>query len=254
MEKVLGVLKGFLAGFVELVTHPITKVTDAVQKEDIKKGAIKAVILAAVLSLTNVLATIRAIHIGNTKTKWINAYMDALNPMLSLLKMFGIYLLAIVAIALVLFIISKLVKDQKSFPYTLSMTVNSGAVYAVGGVLGLIFCFWTPLSMLFMTLGALHSGITLVVSFMSSLSNVNTDQLVLVTAVVLIIVSIIMVIIHLISHDTKLTDYMDSKFAAKTQYSDITSDAVKKYYKSTDTSDILSSVTSDTVNDLLSNY
>lgn len=246
MEKVLSVLKGFLAGFVEIVTHPITKVTDTVQKEDIKKGAIKAVILAAVLSITNVLATIRAIHIFQTQSKIIDAYMEALNPIVSILKMFGIYLLTIAAIALVLFIIAKMLKDQKSFPYVLSMTVNSGAVFAVGGVLGLLFCFWTPLAMLFITLGALHSGITLVVSFMSSLSNVDTDKLVLVTTIVLIVVLLITSIIYLISHDTKLSDYMDSKYSEKTQLNDenLQKEAIKKYTKSLEASDALSALSS----------
>lgn len=246
MEKVLSVLKGFLAGFVEIVTHPITKVTDTVQKEDIKKGAIKAVILAAVLSITNVLATIRAIHIHITTSKFVDAYMDALNPIVSILKMFGIYLVAIAGVAAVLFVIAKMLKDQKSFPYTLSMTVNSAVVYAVGGVLGLIFCFWTPLSMLFITLGALHSGITLVVSFMSSLSNVDTDKLVLVSTVVLVVVMLIMSIVYLISHDRSLNSYMDEKYGKSTQLNDenLSKEAEKKYMKSLETANTLSSISS----------
>ncbi len=217
MEKVLDILKGLLAGFVELIMHPVSKVTETVQKEDIKKGAIKAVILAAVLAVVNVLSRIRIIHIFITTSKAKDSAMDDLNAFVTILKMFGIYLLIIAAIALVLFIISKLVKDQKSFPYTLSMTVNSGIVYTVGATLGLILSFWTPLSILVISIAALHSGLTLLVSFMSSLANVDTDRLILVAVVVLAIVAIVVAIISMIKDDVKLSSYADSKYSEMTK-------------------------------------
>ncbi len=244
MEKVLDIVKGLLAGFVELVMHPVSKVTEAVQREDIKKSAIKAAIIAAVLAIVNVLSTIRVIHIANSKSRVREAYMEALNPVLSILKMFAIYLLAIIAVALILFIISKLVKDQKSLPSTLSMTANSAIVYTVGLTLGLILSFWTPLSILVIGIASLHSGLTLVVSFVSSLSSVNTDSLVLVTVVVLMAVSIVMAIINLVTKEVKLNDYADSKYMTNTQYSDLGSKAYKKLSSSSldDAYDIVSSM------------
>lgn len=244
MEKVLDIAKGLLAGFVELVMHPVSKVTETVQKEDIKKGAIKAVILAAVLAVVNVLSTIRVIHIFNSKNSVKEAYMEALNPLVAILKSFAIYLVAIIAVALVLFIISKLVKDQKSLPYTLSMTVNSAVVYTVGYTLALALSFWTPLSILVITIASLHSGITLLVSFMSSLTNVNTDQLVIVATVVLIAVSIILAIVNLITDDVKLSDYADGKYSAETEYSDLHEDAWKEMSDAMDALDSLSSLSS----------
>lgn len=232
----MDIVKGIFLGFVELVTHPISKVTETVQKEDIKKGAIKTLILALVLAIVNVLATIRVIHIYQTKSRYKEAYMEALNPFLAILKSFGIYLLIIVAVALVLFIIAKLVKDQKSFPYTLSMTVNSGVVYAVGLTLGLILSFWTPLSVIVITIASLHSGLTLLISFMSSLSSVNTDKLVLVAVVVLVIVSILVAVINIIVKDLKVNSYADSKYSSTTQYSDLHDEAYKNL---TDLSDAL---------------
>ena len=55
MEKVLDIVKGLLTGLVEFILHPVSKVTETVQKEDIKKGAIKAAIISLVLSITSVL-------------------------------------------------------------------------------------------------------------------------------------------------------------------------------------------------------
>lgn len=247
MEKVLSILKGFLAGFVDLLFHPVTKVSEMVQKENIKKGAIKAAVLALVLSITNVLATIRTLHITYTSSKIRSVYIEALNPMLAILKTFGINLLIIAAISLVLFIISKIVKDQKSFPYTLSMTVNSGAVFAVASVLGLIFSFWTPLTMFVITLGVLHSAITLLVTFMSSLSNVNTDQLVIVAAVVLLIVSVAMFVIRVITKDLKFNGYADSLYRSKyTQQADIelSKKQLEKAYSVDSVSDALNTLSS----------
>lgn len=242
MEKVLDVVKGLFAGFVELLTHPVSKVTEHVQKEDIKKGAIKAVILAAVLSIVNVLSTIRAIHIKNSSSKMIDAYMEALNPIVAILKTFAIYLVAIIVIALILFVISKLVKDQKSFPYTLSMTVNSAIVYTVGYTLALALSFWTPLSVVVFGIASLHSGLTLVVSFMSSLTNVNTDKLVLVSAVVLFIVALVLALVELITDEVKLNDYADSEYVSNTQYSDLHEDAFKELSKASEALDALDSL------------
>lgn len=244
MEKVLDIVKGLFAGFVELLMHPVSKVTEAVQKEDIKKGAIKTAIIAAVLAIVNVLSTIRVIHIANSKSKVREAYMDALNPILSILKMFVIYILAIIVIALILFVISKLVKDQKSLPCTLSMTANSAIVYTVGLTLGLILSFWTPLSILVIGIASLHSGLTLAISFISSLSNVNTDSLVLVAVTVFMVVSIIMAIINLITKDVKLSDYADNKYKANTQYSDLSNKAYKNLSSSSvdDALDAVSSI------------
>lgn len=219
MEKVLDIVKGIFAGFIDLLIHPISKVAETVQSENIKKGAIKAVILSAVLSVVNVLSRIRIIHIAfNTNSLRENA-MEELNPMLAILKMFGLYLLIIIAIALVLFVISKAVRDQKSLPYTLSMTVNSLAVYAVGATLALALSFWTPLSALVLGITTLHSVITLVVAFISSLTSVDTDKLVLVAAVVLMIFGIIVSIIRMISTSTSLSNYTDSKYSSSTMYS-----------------------------------
>ena len=64
MEKVLDIAKGLLAGFVELLTHPVSKVTGNAPKEDIKNSAIKGAIIALVLAIASVLATIRSIFIS----------------------------------------------------------------------------------------------------------------------------------------------------------------------------------------------
>lgn len=231
MEKVLDIAKGLLAGFIEFLMHPVSKVTEIVQKEDIKKGAIKGAIIALVLSIVSVLATIRSIFITYTKSSTRDDYIEELNPILSILRTFGIYILVILAFAFVLFIISKLVKDQKSLPYTLSMTVNSAVILTVGSVLALALSFWTPLSVLVITVASLHSGLTLIISFMSSLTNVNTDKLVLVSAVIITLVGIVLAIINIIKYDKKLSAYGNEKFNEKTQFSDVSYYKYKNYTK-----------------------
>lgn len=231
MEKVLDIAKGLFAGFLEILTHPVSKVTETVQKEDIKKGAIKGAIIALVLSIVSVLATIRAIFIAYSKSSTRDNYIEELNPILSILRTFAIYIVVILAVAIVLFIISKLVKDQKSLPYTLSMTVNSSVILTVGAVLALALSFWTPLSVLVITLALLHSLLTLIVSFVSSLSNINTDKLVIITTVILTFVGIVLAIISLIKYDQNLSVYADGKFSEKTQLSDVSYYKYKNYSK-----------------------
>lgn len=247
MEKVLDIAKGLLAGFVELLMHPVSKVTEDVQKEDIKKGAIKGAIISLVLSIVSVLATIRAIFISNSKSSVRDSYIEELNPILSILRTFGIYILVILAVAIVLFVISKLVKDQKSLPYTLSMTVNSSVVLTVGAVLALALSFWTPLSVLVITITLLHSVLTLIVSFVSSLANISTDKLVLVSATILTLVGVILAIISMIKYDEKLSAYADGKFSEKTQIGDV------YYYKSKNALKKLKDA-ADSAEDLLGSY
>lgn len=246
MEKVLDIAKGLLAGFVELLTHPVSKVTGNAPKEDIKNSAIKGAIIALVLAIASVLATIRSIFISYSKTSTRDDYIEELNPIFSILRTFGVYILVILAVAIVLFIISKLVKDEKSLPFTLSMTVNSFTVVTVGAVLALVLSFWTPLSILVITLTSLHSLLTLVVSFMSSLS-VNTDKLVLVSAVILTLVGVVLAIITMIKYDLKLSVYADGKFGEKTQISDVS------FYKSKNYLDELKNSSND-ISDALDSY
>ena len=224
MDKVLNFLKGVFASFLDLLLHPVAKVTEIVQKEDMKKGAIKAAIFAFSLSIIKVLATVRAAHLAYTTSSVRDRILEDFNPILAILKYFGLYLLAIAAIALILFAIAKLVKDSKPLPYTLSMTVNAGVVFVVGSLLGLIFSFWTPLAMLIIDIAVLHSGLTLIVTFISSLSNINTDKLVLVTTAILLVATIVLAIFKLITTDVDLNKYEDNNYINTTKLEDVVID------------------------------
>lgn len=223
MEKVSNIAKNLFAGFLELLFHPVSKVTETVQKEDIKKGAIKGVILAFALALINVLAEIRTLRIVNTKDRYFSNAVDAFRPIATLFKTFALNIVGIIVVALILFVIFKLVKDQKSIAYTLSMVVNSAIVYAVALLISLLFAlipgaFGTTIAVLFIALGKTHACLTLIVSFMSSLTNVNTDQLILVAIVVFAIVGIISTIIHLITKEDSLGDFTKRKYIYSPEY------------------------------------
>lgn len=223
MEKVSNIAKNLFAGFLDLLFHPVSKVTETVQKEDIKKGAIKGVILAFALALINVLAEIRALRIINTKDRYFSNAVDAFRPVATLFKTFALNIVGIIVVALILFIIFKLVKDQKSITYTLSMVVNSAIVYTVVLLVSLIFglipgVFGTGVASLLIAIGKTHACLTLIVSFMSSLTNVNTDQLILVAIVVFAIVGIISTIIHLITTKEELGDFTRRKYIYSPEY------------------------------------
>ena len=75
--------------------------------------------------------------------------------------------------------------------------------------------------MVIFTLGAFHTLLTLVISFMSSLSNVDTDKLVLAATVVLVVVAILVSLFQVMTHETKLGGYADAKYISNTQVSDL---------------------------------
>lgn len=223
MEKVSNIAKNLLAGFLELLMHPVSKVTETVQKEDIKKGAIKGVILAFALALINVLAEIRTLRIMYTKDRYFSNAVDAFRPVATLFKTFALNIVGIIVVALILFVIFKLVKDQKSITYTLSMVVNSAIVYAVALLISLVFAlipgvFGTTVATLFIAFGKTHACLTLLVSFMSSLTNVDTDKLILVAIVVFAVVGIISTIIHLITNEESLGDFTKRKYISSPEY------------------------------------
>ena len=194
---------------VDIVRNPVTTIIKKAETEDIRKGAIKAVILSLVIALVNLISTVISIISKFTKNDfWYKNYtssqlwekrfeaMGKAELFSSFFKSFVIALIAIAVIAGILFLIARIAKSKKSYDKMLSMVNNVVIISIIGTILKLILSFiYEPLGLLVMFGVSVYAFFSLIFAFRDSLEIENADILVLATTVVLSIVIVILVVI-----------------------------------------------------------
>lgn len=193
----------------DIVRNPVTTIIKRTETEDIRKGAIKAVILSLVIALVNLISTVISIISKFTKNDfWYKNYtssqlwkkrfeaMGKAELFSSFFKSFVIALIAIAVIAGILFLIARIAKSKKSYDKMLSMVNNVVIISIIGTILKLILSFiYEPLALLVMFGVSVYAFFSLIFAFRDSLEIENADILVLATTVVLSIVTVILVVI-----------------------------------------------------------
>lgn len=203
--------------------NPVTSTINSAKEEDLKKGAIKLAIISAVMSLVNVISTIASIFSrysskgfygsfydkDTLKEKKWDAIKDA-ELFGAFFKVFLVVAAVIAVMALVLWIISKLVKNPKKYEETLSM-INNFMITIVAGIVlkMLISLIYAPLGILVMIVISIYAGYTLIYSYRDSLEVENTDKLVLVTTGVFTALIIVAIILLCAVTDISLSDIAD---------------------------------------------
>lgn len=193
----------------EQLKKPVTTMIEKSEEEDIKKGIIKLVIISAIMSLINVLSSIASIISKYSKNSyWYSGYSSSelwekrweaiknAELLSGFFKTWVIIAIAIAVGALILFIISKIVKSPKEYSSNLSMINNTVIVYIVGAVLNLILSFiYAPLGWLILYATIVYASFTLLNAYRDSLNVESTDTLVLATTGALTVLIVILVII-----------------------------------------------------------
>lgn len=204
----------------DVIKNPVTTIIERAEKEDIRKGAIKAVILSLVIALVNLISTVVSIISKFTrKDFWYKNYtssqlwekrfeaMGKAELFSSFFKSFIIALIAIAVVAGILFLIAKIVKSKKSYDKMLSIVNNVVVISIVGSILKLILSFiYEPLALLVMFAISVYAFFSLIFAFRDSLEIENANTLVLATTAVLSIVAIIIVIIFCATSGVALSD------------------------------------------------
>lgn len=112
------------------------------------------------------------------------------------LKTAVISAILIALIALVLFIIAKIVKSPKEYACNLSMINNTAIIYAVGSVLKLILSLiYAPLGLLIWYAVTIYASFTLINAYRDTLEVENTNMLVLATTGILSAIMVILAIL-----------------------------------------------------------
>lgn len=112
------------------------------------------------------------------------------------LKTAVISAIVIAIIALVLFIIAKIVKSPKEYSNNLSMANNTAIIYVVGSILKLIISLiYAPLGLLIWYAVTIYASFTLINAYRDTLEVENTNMLVLATTGILSAIMVILAIL-----------------------------------------------------------
>ena len=193
------------SAILEMLKHPVTTLQNLAEKDDAKKGAIKVAIISGVMSLVGIISKVISINKryskNGTYANWYgeSGLAEAKSKAFEEAQLFGtffktwvVYAVVIAVIALVLFVIAKLVKSDKKYTFTLSMVNNAFIVgfagYIVDVVISLIYA---PLGLLVLYATVTYASYALIFAFKDSLELENSDGLVLATTLVFTVLIII---------------------------------------------------------------
>ena len=196
------------ASLLEKIKNPVTTVIEKSQEEDLKKSGIKLAIISVVMALISTISSVISICTKYSKKGWYSYYSsselsemrwDAIKSaelFTGFLKTAVISAILIALIALVLFIIAKIVKSPKEYACNLSMINNTAIIYAVGSVLKLILSLiYAPLGLLVWYAVTVYASFTLINAFRDTLEVESTDTLVLATTGVFSAIIVILAIV-----------------------------------------------------------
>lgn len=197
------------ANLLEKIKSPVTTIIEKSQEEDLKKSGIKLAIVSVVMALISTISSIISIFSKySKKSYWYSYYSsselwdkrwDAIKNaglFTGFLKTAVISAIVIAVIALVLFIIAKIVKSPKEYSNNLSMANNTAIIYVVGSILKLIISLiYAPLGLLIWYAVTIYASFTLINAYRDTLEVENTNMLVLATTGILSAIMVILVIL-----------------------------------------------------------
>ena len=197
------------ANLLEKIKSPVTTMIEKSQEEDLKKSGIKLSIVSVVMALISTISSIISIFSKySKKSYWYSYYSsselwdkrwDAIKNaglFTGFLKTAVISAIVIAVIALVLFIIAKIVKSPKEYSNNLSMANNTAIIYVVGSILKLIISLiYAPLGLLIWYAVTIYASFTLINAYRDTLEVENTNMLVLATTGILSAIMVILVIL-----------------------------------------------------------
>lgn len=189
--------------------NPVTTVIEKSEVEDLKKSAIKLVILSAIMSLISVVSQIVSIIKRYSKDSfWYSSYSsselwdkrwEAIKDAELVGKFFKswvIIAIVILVLALILFIIAKIIKSPKEYILTLSMVNNCLMIYVMGYIAYLILSFiYVPLALIVLYATVAFSSLTLINAYRDTLQVENTNLLVIATTGVTTVLIVVLMVV-----------------------------------------------------------
>ena len=193
---------------VEFLKRPVSTLIEKSEQEDIKKGGIKLAVITGIMSLFGIITTVISIFSQYSKDNKYSWYSDAewaemrsealknVEFMSTFFKTWLIYAAIIAVGALILYIIAKFVKSEKSYASTLSMTNNAAGICVIANIVGKVASLiYAPLGIIIVFASAVYASYALLYAFKDSLGDVDVDNLVIVTTIVMVVIVVIAALI-----------------------------------------------------------
>ena len=204
---------------IETIKTPVSTIVTKSQEETLKKGIIKALIISVIMSLLAILTRFIVIVKSVDKNSfWVEKTNQELWELrwekVKNAKLFSsffneiILFIAIIAIiAFVIFIIAKILKNEKEYTTTLSITNNIMCISIAGNICGMLLSLiYAPIGIFVNLLFLIYGGLTLVYSVREILDMSNTDSIVLISTLTIIVTMIIVTFILTKMYDIDLKD------------------------------------------------
>ena len=192
----------------EMFKYPVTNTLQKAQNAETKAEVIRLVILSAITSLITIIQSI--IVILTMKYYKFDDKLEMIKKAKLISTFFWTFVvlaIIIAVIALIMFVVSKLVKDKKNYSITLSMVNNVFIYYLLGNVVNCILSFiYAPLGEIVMLATIIFAAYTLVLAFRESLMIENSDKFVLFTVMTIMIAIVAVIILYCVVYGVSLKD------------------------------------------------
>lgn len=204
-----------LQNIIEIIKIPVTTMIEQSRNEEIKKGAVKAVIISVIISFISVITEIVSIMKSVTKKYYSSSEVwerrmskikDA-ELFSSFFKQIVMYLIIIALIAGVLFVIAKLLKRPKDYSETISLINSFFMLYTIGSIAKFIISLiYAPLGSLAMLSIIVYAVLSLIHAFRDILEEVESDSLVLISTGVIVALVVVGIVIAMLVYDISFSD------------------------------------------------
>lgn len=198
---------------IEKLKNPVSTCLEKMREEDLKRGLIKGAIIAVVMAIISAIS--KVITTFSTYSKIYSYYDSAkksekvweeikdLEIFSGIFQSIVITAIAIAFVALILFVIAKVVKSPKKYEEMLSLINNVTMILVAGQVIqAIVSLIYLPLAILISMAIGLYTFFTLIFTFKECIEIEESNTLVLaITGVITAMIAIIMILITVLLKD-----------------------------------------------------
>lgn len=195
-----------LNNILEYIKHPVTCTLDRLEQENLKSSGLKSLIISALISLISVVATYISISSRYSKDSWYGSYysdaqlrkmkseaLENAELFTNFFKSAIIIFIMIAAVALILFIIAKILKSSIEYKDILCIINRTLIASIIGIALSFVISkLYEPLGVIMLYTTSIFTSLTFMNAYRDALYIEDVDKLVVVSTIVFVVVMILL--------------------------------------------------------------